>query len=355
MRWEIPSEPCIGDRRAVKKFAFFPIDVPNIEDSALKQLKNLAVFRPACCRRTASLSCLTFTLASAPPWARSSPCARPSSRLLSASISAAAWSRLKTSLTASDLPDNLKPVRDQIERDIPVGFASTSATRTSTELAKRQGPVLPVRGTVQGVHRHRNEGVEGSGTTRHARRWQPLHRTVPGREGSCGSCCTAAPVAPATSSVATSSARRRSRWSRCTSRSRTRTLAYLVEGGAYFADYRKAVSWAQDYAFKEPCRDAGACHRGAASDDPGAVHRRDEAINCHHNYVEQDTTSVRACTSPARALCVPQRRPRHHPRQHGPAQLHRAWQGQPGVVLLVQPRRRAGHVSQGSGEALHRR
>src|SRR5260221_12882529 len=64
-----------------------------------------------------------------------------------------------------------------------------------------------------------------------------------------------------------------------------RDLGWLSEGSKTFDDYVEAVGWAQDYAF---------AHRAEMLDPVLAALRRhlpafevtDEAIDCHHNYVE---------------------------------------------------------------------
>jgi len=68
-----------------------------------------------------------------------------------------------------------------------------------------------------------------------------------------------------------------------------RDLAYLQEGSRYFDDYVESVGWAQDYA---------RANRGLMMDNLVAAIRAagilpafeltDEAINCHHNYVERE-------------------------------------------------------------------
>lgn len=66
-----------------------------------------------------------------------------------------------------------------------------------------------------------------------------------------------------------------------------RDLAYLEEGARHFDDYIEAVGWAQDYA---------AANRRAMMDLVLAAARRhlppfalaEEAVNCHHNYVQRE-------------------------------------------------------------------
>jgi tRNA-splicing ligase RtcB len=66
-----------------------------------------------------------------------------------------------------------------------------------------------------------------------------------------------------------------------------RDLAYFQEGAEHFDDYVEAVGWAQGYA---------AANRDAMMELVLAALRRhlpafevtDEAVNCHHNYVERE-------------------------------------------------------------------
>jgi tRNA-splicing ligase RtcB len=66
-------------------------------------------------------------------------------------------------------------------------------------------------------------------------------------------------------------------------------LAYLVEGGQHFADYRKAVSWAQEYAKENRAVMLERVIAAMRRTIPVPFTVEDEAINCHHNYVEQES------------------------------------------------------------------
>ena len=67
-----------------------------------------------------------------------------------------------------------------------------------------------------------------------------------------------------------------------------RDLAYLTEGTEHFEDYVRAVGWAQGYARENRNemmrRILIVLHRHLPP-----FRERAEAINCHHNYVEQET------------------------------------------------------------------
>jgi tRNA-splicing ligase RtcB len=66
-----------------------------------------------------------------------------------------------------------------------------------------------------------------------------------------------------------------------------RDLAYFPEGAQHFDDYVEAVGWAQDYARanREEMMDLvlDAMHRHLPAFDI-----TEEAVNCHHNYVERE-------------------------------------------------------------------
>jgi tRNA-splicing ligase RtcB (3'-phosphate/5'-hydroxy nucleic acid ligase) len=66
-----------------------------------------------------------------------------------------------------------------------------------------------------------------------------------------------------------------------------RDLAYFPEGARHFDDYVEAVGWAQDYARanREEMMDlvVEAMRRHLP-----AFEQTDEAVNCHHNYVERE-------------------------------------------------------------------
>lgn len=65
-------------------------------------------------------------------------------------------------------------------------------------------------------------------------------------------------------------------------------LAYLSEGSDYFEDYVEAVEWAQDYAAKN--REIMMCNAIAAlkAELGREFETADLAVNCHHNYVSRE-------------------------------------------------------------------
>ncbi|MEZ5592888.1 MAG: RtcB family protein [Gammaproteobacteria bacterium] len=65
-------------------------------------------------------------------------------------------------------------------------------------------------------------------------------------------------------------------------------LAYLVEGSDYFNDYVEAVGWAQDYARINRQAMMQRALTALASSLNKPVIAELEAVNCHHNYVQQE-------------------------------------------------------------------
>ena len=103
----------------------------------------------------------------------------------------------------------------------------------------------------------------------------------------------------------------------------------------------RRCSWAQDFAAHEPRADDGRRRRGAARGAPGCRRSRPT----RGGELPPQLRGARAPLRRERARDAQGRgarargRPRHHPRQHGRALVHRARQGQPGELRELQPRR----------------
>ena len=65
-------------------------------------------------------------------------------------------------------------------------------------------------------------------------------------------------------------------------------LAYFTEGAEHFDDYVEAVTWAQDYAMINRREMMRLVVKALQGQLPPFVATK-EAINCHHNYVQQET------------------------------------------------------------------
>ena len=192
----------------------------------------------------------------------------------------------RTSLVASDLPDNLRPVRHAIERAVPVGMNSFKRVPAQSENAwKKLGTGLRA---VRAKHPkletkppERQLGTLGGGNhfievclDQEDRVWVMLHsgsRNIGNRIGM----------------YFISLARKE--MERLDRRLPDRDLAYFEEGVQYFDDYVEAVGWAQRYARKN--RDlmmryvmAALCRLRTLPPFEASV----EAVNCHHNYVQRE-------------------------------------------------------------------
>jgi len=195
----------------------------------------------------------------------------------------------RTSLTARELDEkNLKRVFDQISRDIPVGRDQHKEARALTEAAApferslkkilHKHPQLEKRfprtqnwvcqmGTLGGGNHFIEVCLDEAN-----RVWAMLH------SGSRG-------IGNAIGTYFIELARRD--MARNALHLPDRDLAYFEEGAGHFGDYVEAVGWAQSYAAR---------NRQAMMDLVLAALRRhfpqfevtDEAVNCHHNYVERE-------------------------------------------------------------------
>lgn len=197
---------------------------------------------------------------------------------------------VRLSLKASQLPDNPKALRTAIEQAVPVGFAKHkyAAAKASTlrtldggidKIVSRHPGILKMLrqfqptwtkqlGTLGGGNHFIEVCLDESEDV-----WIMLHS---GSRG-VGNCIGEYFINLA-----------RKDMERQFGPIPDRDLSYFVEGSEHFADYVEAVSWAQDYAMtnrREMMRLVVEALRGVL---PNFELTR-EAINCHHNYVEQET------------------------------------------------------------------
>jgi tRNA-splicing ligase RtcB len=195
----------------------------------------------------------------------------------------------RLSLGADELDERrLRKVFDQISRDVPVGFDSHDDRDARTGAAKRFK-----KGLTRIMEKHPNIGkrvskraswVNQLGTLgggnhfievcldEEKRVWVMLH------SGSRG-------IGNAIGSYFIELARKDAERSQL--QLPDRDLAYFPEGAKHFADYVEAVGWAQDYAHANRAEImelvVDALHRHLP-----AFEATDEAVNCHHNYVERE-------------------------------------------------------------------
>jgi tRNA-splicing ligase RtcB len=193
----------------------------------------------------------------------------------------------RLSLQANDLDEKrLKGLFNQISRDVPVGFGQHDERGARSHAAKRfskpLGKILqrhPGIGKRVGKNSHwaLQLGTLGGGNhfievclDEAGRVWVMLHSGSRGMGNAIGS-------------YFIELAKKDSQQVNLPDRD----LAYFPEGAAHFDDYVEAVGWAQDYARanREEMMDLvlEALHRHLP-----AFEVTDEAVNCHHNYVEQE-------------------------------------------------------------------
>jgi tRNA-splicing ligase RtcB (3'-phosphate/5'-hydroxy nucleic acid ligase) len=201
---------------------------------------------------------------------------------------------VRTTLFAKDLPDNLYHLRGQLEDAVPVGFNQHEASkvkgsahaRTARTLDQRLDNIVAKHKGVMKMQRHFNAtwicqlGTLGGGNhfielclDEEQRVWVMLHSGSRGIGNVLGRYFIAAAQKD---------------MKRHHVNLPDRDLAYFSEGSTLFDDYVEAVDWAQDYAMlnrKEMMR----LVVEVLQRELPPFKLDGEAINCHHNYVQQET------------------------------------------------------------------
>ncbi len=204
---------------------------------------------------------------------------------------------VRTSLTASDLPDSLGAIRAAIEQAVPHGRTHHGGPgdrgawdEAPRAVGERWAPLAGDPRYERLVERHpkvdRNAspaqhlGTLGTGNhfielclDQQGRVWVMLHSGSRGIGNRIGSYFIE---------------RAKKELERSGVTLADRDLAWLDEGSPLFEDYVSAVSWAQDYA----AANRGAMLRavtGAIAAELGVpLGTGEEAISCHHNYVARE-------------------------------------------------------------------
>lgn len=199
---------------------------------------------------------------------------------------------LRTSLQASDLPDNLRAVRSAIEYAVPHGRTpgrrDQGSWETPPESVDAQWALLQpgfARLTekyprLKNTNNHKHLGTLGTGNhfievclDEAGAVWLMLHSGSRGVGNAIGNHFIELAQADMRQHIANLP---------------DRDLAYFEEGNEHFADYVTAVDWAQDYARRN--RIVMMQHVvGAIRTVIAKPFRIDaEAVNCHHNYVQRE-------------------------------------------------------------------
>ena len=198
---------------------------------------------------------------------------------------------VRTSLTAEQLPDNLKIIRTQIERDVPHGGKGIKggwSKGVPKEIVKRFQNSGLDKGLEQIEEKHR--GVRKANSLVHlgslgggnhfiemcldeeARVWAMLHsgsRGVGNRIGSYFIEQAREQIVQRGLSL------------------EDRDMAWFEEGDGLFEDYTQAVSWAQDFARHNREAMMELTLKAMQRHLP-AFRVEKKAVNCHHNYIERE-------------------------------------------------------------------
>jgi tRNA-splicing ligase RtcB len=186
------------------------------------------------------------------------------------------------SLTAADLPDNLTALRAEIERLIPVGMAAHKQEQISPghPLVLRHAMLFLKHPKLMKRDVWQQLGSLGTGNhfievclDQKERVWLVLH------SGSRG-------VGNLIGRYFIEKAKRRMEQYFITLPDQN--LAYFPEDTDDFRDYMEAVGWAQDYATANREHMMGNVLQAMANVLARPFTFVEEAINCHHNYVERE-------------------------------------------------------------------
>jgi tRNA-splicing ligase RtcB (3'-phosphate/5'-hydroxy nucleic acid ligase) len=206
----------------------------------------------------------------------------------------------KTSLRAEDLPDNLGPLRSEIEKAVPHGMSPKQFRREGSNRDKGSWETPPSEADaawaqladefdaicidtprLKNTNNYRHMGTLGGGNhfievclDTQGSVWIMLHSGSRGVGNAIGTHFI---------ELAKKDAEMHQR------NLPDQDLAYLEEGSQYFGQYVRGVSWAQKFAKlnREVMmqRTIGALRK--VIQQPFETHL--EAVNCHHNYVQKET------------------------------------------------------------------
>jgi tRNA-splicing ligase RtcB (3'-phosphate/5'-hydroxy nucleic acid ligase) len=200
---------------------------------------------------------------------------------------------VRLTLSAKDLPDNLRSLRGAIEDAVPVGFEQHEASkvrgsaheRTARQLSDRLDIIVGKHAGVMKMQRQFARtwicqlGTLGGGNhfielclDQDQRLWVMLHSGSRGLGNVLGRYFIAAA---------------RKDMQRHKLNLPDKDLAYFSEGSELFDDYVEAVQWGQDYAWLNR-REMMRLVVEALKRELPPFQTDGEAINCHHNYVAQE-------------------------------------------------------------------
>lgn len=201
---------------------------------------------------------------------------------------------VKTSLTASDLPDNLGPLRSAIEHAVPHGRSAQGGRRDQGAWGSAPAHVDAAWAEMAGGFRRITDKYPHLARTNHRSHlgtlgtgnhfievcldeaqsvWFMLHSGSRGVGNAIG-----------TTFISLAQQDMRQHLANLPDRD----LAYLVEGSQHYEDYVFAVSWAQAYARRNRELMMEAVLAAAQRVLRKPFQAELEAVNCHHNYVQKE-------------------------------------------------------------------
>ena len=201
----------------------------------------------------------------------------------------------KTTLTASDLPDNLGPLRSAIEKAVPHGLTPKKFGRDKgswetppneadaawATLVDEFEQICEKYPRLRNTNNYRHMGTLGTGNhfieiclDEAQTVWIMLHSGSRGVGNAMGTHFI---------ELAKKDAERNN------AQLPDQNLAYFEEGSQYFADYVQGVGWAQKFARanREVMMTRVIQALRKVITKPFETHL--EAVNCHHNYVQKET------------------------------------------------------------------
>ncbi|MFK4048826.1 RtcB family protein [Acinetobacter venetianus] len=196
---------------------------------------------------------------------------------------------IRLNLKASQLPDNLAPLRYAIERKVPVGFELHKQIKAKASsiipLEKRLQPIIKKHpGLIRMLRKfdatwQKQLGTLGGGNhfielclDENQDVWIMLHSGSRGLGNVIG-----------TYFIELAKKEAQHRFGHVPDKD----LSYFAEGSNSFDDYVEAVEWAQEYAF-ENRREMMRLILEAIRPLLPPFQMTKEAINCHHNYVSRE-------------------------------------------------------------------
>ena len=202
---------------------------------------------------------------------------------------------VKTTLTASDLPDNLHQIRCDIEAAVPHGRTDNGGANDRggwrtlptdvvvrwTALASQYAAIIAKHPQAKAYNNSNHMGTLGTGNhfievclDELQRVWVMLHSGSRGAGNKIGSY------------FIERAKKEMDRWY-ITPYLPDKDLAYLVEHTELFDDYCEAVLWAQDFA-SENRKAMMQAVLGVLHVHFGDYMLTGSAINCHHNYISRE-------------------------------------------------------------------